>query len=64
LNQVGAADLLEEVITRAKEGKRVAIGCRHGKHRSVALVEQASQQLREQGWEVDVRHLNLGDDQF
>jgi len=56
-------DLVAFLIPRfAAEGKSyatVAVGCTGGKHRSVALVEAAVQELRSQGFDVKVRHRDI-----
>ena len=42
-----------------REGKsnvNIAIGCTGGHHRSVALVERAAQQLRSDGYNVNISH--------
>ena len=56
-------DLVAFLIPRfAAEGKSyatVAVGCTGGKHRSVALVEAAVQELRLQGFDVKVRHRDI-----
>jgi UPF0042 nucleotide-binding protein len=46
-----------------REGKRfmsVAIGCTGGKHRSVAMTEEISRQLRDAGYDVMPVHRDLG----
>jgi len=46
-----------------REGKRfmtVAVGCTGGKHRSVAMTEEISRQLREAGYDVMPVHRDLG----
>lgn len=56
-------DLL--VFSREKfirEGRRyitVAMGCTGGRHRSVVMVEELSNRLKEQGWSVSVRHRDV-----
>ena len=60
LAQNGAAEHLRRAVDLAKQGFRVGIGCSHGKHRSVSLVELAARELRDSGFVVEVRHLNLG----
>ena len=56
-------DLVAFLIPRfAAEGKSyatVAIGCTGGKHRSVTLAEAAVRRLREQGFDVKVRHRDV-----
>lgn len=45
-----------------EEGKRylnVAVGCTGGRHRSVALAEKLSTQIKDDGFEVTVRHRDL-----
>ena len=47
----------------SNEGKRfmtVGIGCTGGKHRSVAMVEEAVRRLVERGYEARARHRDLG----
>ncbi|RFU39140.1 RNase adapter RapZ [Actinomadura logoneensis] len=46
-----------------REGKHyvtLAVGCTGGKHRSVAMAEQISARLRDEGVEVQVAHRDLG----
>jgi UPF0042 nucleotide-binding protein len=46
-----------------REGKRfmaVALGCTGGKHRSVAMAEEITRQLRESGYDVAPIHRDLG----
>ncbi len=45
-----------------KDGVRIAFGCFGGKHRSVALAEMLAQELRNEGWTVDVLHTQLDRD--
>lgn len=45
-----------------KEGKRyftIALGCTGGRHRSVALVEQLSTTLAQEGYQVQVQHRDM-----
>lgn len=42
------------------EGSLCAFGCSHGVHRSVALVEVLADEIRQEGYDVTVRHRDLG----
>ena len=44
--------------------KRIAFGCHGGKHRSVAIVELLAKELRKSGWEIDVQHTNIVDQEM
>jgi len=58
---VGLIETVAEGYLR--EGKRfmtVAIGCTGGKHRSVAMTEEISRQLRDAGYDVMPVHRDLG----
>ncbi|MBW8483212.1 RNase adapter RapZ [Actinomadura parmotrematis] len=71
LGQRGAKEFLDaytEVLRLLadgyeREGKHyvtLAVGCTGGKHRSVAMAEQLSARLRDEGIEVQVAHRDLG----
>ncbi|MQY08492.1 RNase adapter RapZ [Actinomadura macrotermitis] len=71
LGQRGAKEFLDaytEVLRLLadgyeREGKHyvtLAVGCTGGKHRSVAMAEQISARLRDEGIEVQVAHRDLG----
>jgi len=51
--------LLPEFEREGKTDVTVAVGCTGGKHRSVAVAEELVRVLREQGYEVRVRHRDL-----
>lgn len=48
-------DRLQQIMDVARGGDSVAIGCRQGKHRSVALANEVAKQLR-----VSVNHRDNG----
>lgn len=56
-------DLVTFLLPRYRQENRayvtLAIGCTGGRHRSVAVAEKIAAGLREQGWEVGVRHRDL-----
>ncbi len=71
LGQEGAREFVDNYVQLLsgvakgylREGKRfmsVAIGCTGGKHRSVAMTEEISRQLREAGYDVMAVHRDLG----
>ncbi|GAC1385252.1 MAG: RNase adapter RapZ [Marmoricola sp.] len=71
LGQPAAEEFLERYLKvidtvaggYSNEGKRfmtVAIGCTGGKHRSVAMVEEAVRRLVARGYEARARHRDLG----
>ncbi|MDX8146408.1 RNase adapter RapZ [Lentzea sp. BCCO 10_0061] len=37
----------------------IAVGCSHGRHRSVALIERLAAELTRRGYPIDTRHLRL-----
>ncbi len=55
--------LLEYLLPRYRqEGKRylsIGIGCTGGKHRSVAVAERLSRKMREEGYQVQLRHRDI-----
>lgn len=71
LDQPGAKDFLEryaellQIVTEGyrREGKRfvtIGVGCTGGKHRSVAIAEQLTHRLVEDGIEAQVIHRDVG----
>lgn len=46
-------------IQGINDGDLVAIGCKHGRHRSVALVEVLAAELRRRGWDAIVTHRDI-----
>ena len=64
MGQEGANELVEQVCELVRQSFRVAVGCVHGKHRSVTIAEVSAGILRAEGLTCDVRHLNLGDAGF
>lgn len=71
LDQAGAKEFIDsysEVLRLLadgyeREGKHyvtLAVGCTGGKHRSVTMAEQLGARLREEGWDVQVSHRDLG----
>lgn len=71
LERPGASDFLDAYVPLLgvvaagylREGKRfmrVAIGCTGGKHRSVAMSEEITRRLKEQGFAARVLHRDLG----
>jgi UPF0042 nucleotide-binding protein len=57
-------DMLRFLLPAYKaEGKSyfsLALGCTGGKHRSVAVVEALAKALAQEGWQVSIRHRDLG----
>ncbi|MCI7551287.1 MAG: RNase adapter RapZ [Actinomycetaceae bacterium] len=54
------SSLIEGFKTQLKNNLTIAIGCTGGKHRSVALTEEISRQLRERGFHTRTIHRDLG----
>lgn len=52
--------LLPQYIEEGKTGLVIAIGCTGGHHRSVAVAHAAAEYLREQGYQTDEHHRDLG----
>jgi UPF0042 nucleotide-binding protein len=51
--------LLPNYITEGKHRLVIAVGCTGGAHRSVAIAEYIGQQLRQQGYHVNVNHRDI-----
>ena len=51
--------LLPNYITEGKHRLVIAVGCTGGAHRSVAVAEYIGQQIREQGYHVNVTHRDI-----
>lgn len=54
------APILEGYVRELKPYVTIAIGCTGGKHRSVAIAEEISRQMRERGVAVKTLHRDLG----
>ena len=52
--------LLPRYVREARAYLTIGIGCTGGRHRSVALAEAVARRLREQGYDVIVRHRDVG----
>ena len=65
LEHIGSllAFLLPRYVREARAYLTIGVGCTGGRHRSVALAEAVARSLREQGYNVMVRHrdMNKGD---
>jgi UPF0042 nucleotide-binding protein len=53
--------LLPRYVREARAYLTIGIGCTGGRHRSVALAEIVGRGLREQGYDVMVRHRDIGE---
>jgi UPF0042 nucleotide-binding protein len=51
--------LLPRYVREARAYLTIGIGCTGGRHRSVALAETVARRLREQGYDVIVRHRDV-----
>jgi UPF0042 nucleotide-binding protein len=51
--------LLPNYVREGKSYLTIGIGCTGGRHRSVAVVEQAAQMLEEEGYEVKILHRDI-----
>lgn len=59
LDQPRFREIVDRVIREVQKGKNVSVRCYGGRHRSVAVVELAAQELRDAGIEVQVEHWEL-----
>lgn len=53
--------MLKSVLSRAKDGQKIAFGCYGGRHRSVSIAELVGEALKAQGHEVEIFHRELKD---
>lgn len=54
------APILGDYVKELKPYVTIAVGCTGGKHRSVAMAEEISRQLRDRGFSVRTTHRDLG----
>ena len=59
LSQAGAAAKVRLILRWAEKYGSVSCGCGWGRHRSVAIVEEAARLLKAQGIEVNIIHRDL-----
>jgi len=52
--------LLPQFVTEGKAHLTVALGCTGGKHRSVVLADELAEHLQRKGYNVSVRHRDMG----
>ena len=52
--------LLPQFVAEGKAHLTVALGCTGGKHRSIVLGDELAEHLRQKGYNVNVRHRDVG----
>ena len=52
-------DLIPSYIKEGKQHLNIAFGCTGGQHRSVAMADRMSQELREKGYRITLEHRDL-----
>lgn len=59
ISSPAAQKVVQNLVSEATPDTTVGLFCYGGRHRSVAIAEQAAEVLRQMGWQVTVEHRSL-----